>query len=99
MDTTLVVVIGLLALIVVGLSIRFRQNIKIMFQAFNLKFQASGANPQKERYGIRARDITSIGGGAFFDDSTGKGVDVEKIQVEDDILISSSGKDDTIPKV
>lgn len=98
MDATIIIVIGILALIVIGLLIRFRQNVKIAFQALGVKFQADGTNPQENQFGIRVRDISSKKGGVLLDDSTGKGVDVERIHVEDDILISSSGKNDTDPK-
>ncbi len=99
MDTTVIVVIGVLALIVVGFLIRFRQSLTIFFQGFNLKFGASGKNPKKEQYAISSKEISSKSGGVLLDDSTGKGIDVDRIQANDDVLISTRKANSIDPKV
>lgn len=101
MDSTLlIIVIAIFALVVIAVLIRFRQKATIRFKIPGIKLDASGTNEQQSQPGIRARDITSQHGGTLLDDSTGKGIDAERIQAEGDVLISSSKqKNIKAPKV
>lgn len=48
------------------------------------------AEPAQPPPAIRARQLRSRKGGALLEDETGRGVDAEDIETEDDILISTS---------
>ena len=90
MDTTNIVIIGILAIVVIGLAIRFRQSIKVRLGPL----LADGTN-----VAIRSREISSKEGGVTLNDSTGKGVDADTIKANKDVIITTSEKDSSDPKV
>lgn len=90
--TVTVIVIAFFALIAVASFLVFRQrgNIKIKGPS-NIGLELDASNdPIPHRPGIEAENITSRKGGVVADDTTGQGVKVKEVDVEDDILLSSS---------
>ncbi len=93
MDTTTVtIVIALFALIVVASFFVFRQRGKVKIKGplgTGLELDASN-DPPPSRPGIEAANIKSRKGGLVADDQTGHGVKTTDVDVEDDVLLSSS---------
>ncbi|MCP4992870.1 MAG: hypothetical protein GY934_03645 [Gammaproteobacteria bacterium] len=94
MDTTvtIVFVIVLFALIIVASFFVFRQRSKVKVKGplgTGLELDASNDLPPS-RPGIEATNIKSRTGDMVADDQTGHGVKTTDVDVEDDVLLSSS---------
>lgn len=102
MDTTTgaVIIVIVLALVAVGLFLRFRQRGRIELSGpfgTGLKAEGSNDNPQQV-VGIRANKVISREGGVVADDATGRGVDATDINARDDVLLSSKPAQTNDPK-
>ena len=91
MDTTLavVIVIVLFALIVVAAFLVFRQKAKVEIKGprdTGLKLDASN----QPAPAVDIEDAKSRAGGLVADDQTGRGARVKGVEVQDDILVSST---------
>ena len=100
MDTTTIVVVALVALIIVAIVIAFRQNISVIIRGLlGMEIEVSGANPAPAtRPGVSVKGAISREGGLLADDKTGRGVDLDTIDTKDDIIASSESPNSTSPK-
>lgn len=103
MDTTaVVIVIIIFALIIVAAFLVFRQRSKIEIKGplgTGLNLDASN-DPLPPTPSVRVEGAKSRRGGLVAEDSTGRGASVKDIDVQDDILVSSSTSPQTPdPKV
>jgi hypothetical protein len=92
MDTTIAVIIAIFALVAVAAFLVFRQRAKVRIKGplgTGLEVDASN-QPAPPTPGVRVEDAKSRKGGLVADDQTGRGADVRKVEVEDDILVSST---------
>ncbi len=79
----------MLGFAVVGLLLGYWLSLKV----------ESTSNSIDSRAGIDAKDLTSREGGLVADEKTRRGIIIEKVDVKDDILLSSSEPESsTIPK-
>ena len=101
-DTTTgtVIVVVIVALIIVGLLIRFRQRLGFDWHLpFGINLKAEGSNHTPgQAVGVRANKIVSREGGVVADDATGRGVDATDINAKDDVLLSSKPAQTNDPK-
>jgi hypothetical protein len=89
MNTTVAVVIALFALIVVAAFLVFRQRSKVGIKGplgTGLELDASN----QPAPGVEVEDAKSRAGGLVADDQTGRGAKVKGVEVQDDILVSST---------
>jgi hypothetical protein len=92
MDTTIAVIIAIFALVAVAAFLVFRQHAKVEIKGpldTGLKLDASN-QPAPPTPGVKVEDAKSRKGGLIADDQTGRGADVRQVEVEDDILVSST---------
>jgi hypothetical protein len=92
MDTTIVIIIAIFALVVVVAFLLFRQRAKASIKGpggMGVEIDASN-QPDQPVPGVKVKDAKSRGGGLVADDQTGRGADVERVEVQDDILVSST---------
>ena len=98
MDTTLAVVIAIFALVVVAAFIVYRQQSRVNIKGplgTGLELDASN----QPAPAVQVEDARSRKGGLLADDQTGRGAAVRRVEVEDDILVSSAPPDQpTAPK-
>lgn len=83
-----VVIVAVLALVAIIGFVRFKQNAKVKIKGpgnTSMDFDATNA-PQPA---IHAHDLKSRKGGFTAQDETGRGADVEKVDVEKDIHIKT----------
>lgn len=94
MDTTLavVIVIAIFALIVVAAFLVFRQRGRVRIKGpFDTGLDLDASNQAAPPMpGVKVKGAKSTGGGLVADDRTGRGADVEEVEVQDDILVSSA---------
>ncbi len=91
MDTTLVVIIALFAIVVVAAFIVFRSRAKVNISTPVGKVEIDATNePAALSPGVKAEDIKSSGGGLVVRDESGRGADVKKVDVKEDVRISST---------
>ena len=105
-NTAVIIVLALLVIFAIGGFIVFRKraNVKINSPLGSVDFSASN-DPAPIQPAILVEDATA-GGGFSADDKTGRGVTAKRVDVQDDILISSEApkdereapKDDPHPK-
>ena len=105
-NTAVIIVVALLVIFAIGGFIVFRKraNVKINSPFGSVDFSASN-DPAPTPPAIVVEDATA-GGGLLVDDKTGRGVTAKRVDVQDDILISSEApkdervapKDETHPK-
>jgi len=91
MDTTMVVIVALFAVVVIGAFVVFRNKAKVNISTpvGNVKIDASN-EPSPPTPAVVVKDARSSAGGLVAEDNTGRGANVEKIEVKDDILVSST---------
>jgi hypothetical protein len=89
-STAVIIVVALFALIVVGgfLVYRSRSQVTINTPLGSLDMQSSN-DPPPQKAGVLVEAATSRGGGLLAEDKTGKGVELRRVDVQDDILASS----------
>ena len=94
--TAAILVIIIFALIIIAAFVIFpnvRAKITGPFKTgLNVEGSRNNDAPSRvasDQAAIRARDIKSRSGGLMADDQTGRGVDAEQVEVEDDVLLSS----------
>ena len=101
MDTSIVIIIAIFALVIVAAFIVFRQRAKVKIKGplgTGLDLDASN-QPEPPTPAVRVKDAKSEAGGLLADDQTGRGADVESVEVHDDILVSSTPpQEDPDPK-
>ena len=91
MDTTLVVVIALFALLTVAAFAIYRQRGKVKIKAPGFGFELDGSNETPPPApGVKVVGAKSRKGGLLAQDQTGRGADVQNVEVDDDILVSST---------
>lgn len=104
MDTTTVVVVAILACIVVAAFLVYRSRAKVSLKGplgTGLEIDASNqaqAAPTPPQPGVQIEDATSKRGGILAQDQTGKGTVVRRVEVQDDIIATSTSPKDTPPK-
>ena len=89
MDTTLAVVIAIFALVVVAAFIVYRQQSRVNIKGplgTGLELDASN----QPAPAVQVEDAKSRKGGLVADDQTGRGAAVRRVEVEGDILASST---------
>jgi hypothetical protein len=92
MDTTAIVVIAILALIVVAAFVVFRQRTSVRIKGplgSGLELDASN-NPPRITPGVKIEGAKSRSGGLLAEDKTGRGAEVNQVDVKDDILVTSA---------
>ncbi len=92
MDTTIAIIIAIFALVAVAAFLVFRQRAQVRIKGplgTGLEVDASD-QPPPPTPGVRVEDAKSRKGGLVADDQTGRGADVRQVEVEDDILVSST---------
>jgi len=93
-STAVVLVIALFAIIVVAAFIVFRRQSKVRIRGpWGTGLEVDGTNePQPEPHtpGAQAEGIASRSGGLLVDDRTGQGAVARDVDVEDDVIVSSS---------
>ena len=101
MDTSIVIIIAIFALVVVGAFFVYRQRAKVKIKGpagLGVEIDASN-QPEPPTPAVRVKDAKSEAGGLLADDQTGRGADVESVEVHDDILVSSTPpQEDPDPK-
>ena len=104
MDTTAIVIIAILACIVVAAFLVYRIRAKVSLKGpagIGLEIDASNqpaAAPTPSQPGVHIEDATSKKGGILAEDQTGKGAVVKRVEVQDDIIATSTLPKDTPPK-
>jgi hypothetical protein len=94
MDATaagVLIVIVFALIIIAGFVVypRIRANIKGPLGT-GLEINGTPNETPPNQAAIKAEDVTSHKGGLLADDRTGRGVDVSRVEVEDDVLLSSA---------
>jgi LPXTG-motif cell wall-anchored protein len=94
-NTAAILALALMVLLVSGgfFVFRRRASVKINSPLGSVDFNASN-DPPPTQPAIVVEDATSRGGGLLADDKTGRGVTAKKVDVQDDILISSETPQD-----
>jgi hypothetical protein len=90
-STVTVLVVVIFALIVIFSFVVYQQRGEAEIKIFGISLKIKGSNetpPAKPA--ISAKDITSREGGLIANDGTGNGIEVEKVNVKDDVLLSSN---------
>lgn len=92
-NTVLIVVIGLFALIAIAAFYAYRNRTKLGIKGpFGTGIELDATDqPDPDPPGVRVKNATSRKGGLLAEDRTGRGADVEGVEVQDDILVSSEG--------
>ena len=90
MDNTVMIAL-IFALIVIFTLILFRRRIEIVIKGLlGTEFKVSGENNSANQTpGVKAKGITSQAGGVLAQDSTGRGIDVENIVANKDVVLSN----------
>jgi hypothetical protein len=90
--TNLVLIIALFALVAVGAFVVFRRRARVDIKGpFGTGLNLSGSNdPAPIQPGVRVADAASRRGGLTAADSTGRGAEVQRVDVDKDINVSSS---------
>ena len=88
MDQTTIAIVAILALLVVGAMLLYRRQIRVSIRGL-FDMQASNESPVNTP-AVSVEDAISRGGGIVADDHTGRGAAVRRVDVQDDILASSS---------
>ncbi len=97
-DTNLayILLVALLALVAIVGFLRYQRKGNVEIQGpFGTKLKFKGENDQssdKLKQGVNVTDARSAEGGLYADDGTGR-VNVERVDVKDDIIISSKPSD------
>jgi hypothetical protein len=92
MNATIAVVIAIFALVVVAAFLVFRQKAQVRIKGplgTGLEVDASN-QPAPPPPGVSVEDAKSRKGSLVADDQTGRGAHVRQVEVEDDILVSST---------
>lgn len=74
-----------------------RGEAEIKLFGMSLKIKGSNEKPQPKP-AIAAKDIISREGGLLADDGTGQGIEIEKVDVKDDVLLSSNNSPQKVNK-
>lgn len=85
-----VVVIAIFAAVIIGVAMTFRHRIKAVIKGpggTGLEVEASHPVP---RPGVHIEDARSRRGGLTATDATGRGAEVQRVEVEQDIQVSST---------
>jgi len=90
-STVTIIVVIIFALIAIFSFVVYQQRgeAEIKILGMSLKIKGSNEIPQPKP-AISAKDVISREGGLLANDDTGLGIEVEKIDVKDDVLLSSS---------
>jgi hypothetical protein len=100
-NTAGIIIVAIFAVIVLAVLIVFRSRSKINIKGplqTGLEIDASN-EPPKQAPGVLVEDAKSSEGGLLAEDHTGRGAEIRKLEVKDDILISSkTPKDNSDPK-
>lgn len=90
-STVTIIVVIIFALIAIFSFVVYQQRgeAEIKILGMSLKIKGSNEIPQPKPT-ISAKDIISREGGLLANDDTGQGIEVEKVDVKDDVLLSSS---------
>lgn len=86
--TVTIIVVIIFALIAIFSFVVYQQRgeVEIKILGMSLKIKGSNEIPQSKP-AISAKDIVSREGGLLADDGTGQGIEVEKVNVKDDVLL------------
>lgn len=89
--TVTIIVVIIFALVAIFSFIAYQQRgeAEIKILGMSLKTRGSNEIPQSKP-AISAKDIVSREGGLLADDGTGQGIEIEKVNVKDDVLLSSN---------
>ncbi len=92
--TAVVVIVALFAIIVVSGFLVFRKSVKAKIEApLGMKLDLEASNKTTEdKPAIRISDAESSGGGILAEDNQGRGVEINRVRVADDIVATSSKK-------
>jgi hypothetical protein len=99
-STAVVIIVALFAVIAIAAFAVFRRRGKVSIKApFGTGLELEASNePTPSPPGVRVKDAKSRAGGLVAEDSTGRGAEVEGVEVQDDILVSSSPPQTSDPK-
>ena len=91
-NTVYIVLIAILAIVAIFGFLRYQRKGNVELQGpFGTKLKFEGENDKssdKIKEGVNVADVRSTEGGLYADDGTGR-VNVERVEVKDDIMISS----------
>ena len=94
MDTTAIVILAIIALVVVGSFFVYRRRTSVDIKGplgTGLKLNASDeATPGPP--GVKMEDVESRKGGVLAEDKTGRGVDMKGVKADQDVLATSEGE-------
>jgi hypothetical protein len=101
MDTTILIIIVVLALVAVGALFVFRRRGRIDISGpFQTSLKIDGENesidPLSSAPGVRGRKIRSNAGGVSMEDETGRGVDAEEVTAHQDVSLTSTVPSETM---
>lgn len=89
--TVTIIIVIIFALIAIFSFVVYQKSgeAEIKVLGMSLKIKGSNEIPQSKP-AISAKDIVSREGGLLADDGTGQGIEIEKVNVKDDVLLSSN---------
>lgn len=102
MDTNTLIIAATIVFAVVAIVafIRYRRQGSADFKGpFGLRLRVKGEDTTDvQKPGIRAKDITSHEGGLLAEETTGAGIDLERVDVKTDVKLSSGRQEQSIEK-
>jgi preprotein translocase subunit SecF len=99
METNIIIVIGIFSIIVIVALILFRQKVKAGVEGpLGTKVTIDASNESASPLGVNVEDARSRQGGLRAEDKTGYGASVKRVEVQSDIIVSSSSSENPSPK-
>jgi hypothetical protein len=100
-NTAGILIVAIFAIIVIAVLLVFQSRSKINLKGpFQTGLEIDASNePPKQTPGVLVEDAKSSEGGLLAEDFTGRGAEIRKLEVKDDIIVSSNHpKDGSAPK-
>ena len=99
-STGTIIVVSIFAIIVIFSFMIYQQHGEAEIKIFGISLKTKGSNEKSQpKPAISAKDIVSREGGLLADDATGQGIEVEKVNVKDDVLLSSNNSSQKVNKM
>jgi hypothetical protein len=90
MDTNVLLIVALFAVIVVAVLLVFRSKLKLGIEALGAKLKIDASNQEESNPGVNLEKVKSRKGGILAEDQTGRGTSIVDAEVEQDIIASST---------
>jgi len=89
-DTVIMAIVFVFAVVTIIAFIRYRGQGSAFFKWLGIELKVSGKNTVSEqKSGINAMDVTVREGGLRAEETDGKGINIERIDTKDDVVLSS----------